>query len=249
MSDPNFSDWFAKLRGKWFVVPGEGPTRYDTTQLALLSDDELLAFWKHSHEEETTGARFCVRGWYHTLYKDVLRGKRVIDVGSGLGYDALSFAMAGAAHVTCADILEPNLQLLERLSSLLGVRDRMSFHYINDVASYAALPGGYDVIWAQGSLINAPFAVIQAEAHALLTKLVPGGRWIELAYPRERWERDGCPPLEDWGKKTDGPGTPYVDWYDLDKLRELLHPHTFEVVLHFNFYRDNFNWFDVKVSG
>ncbi len=31
-----------------------------------------------------------------------------------------------------------------------------------------------------------------------------GGRWIELAYPKSRWVRDGKMPFDRLGKKTDG---------------------------------------------
>jgi hypothetical protein len=101
------------------------------------------------------------------------------------------------------------------------------------------------VIWCQGSLINAPFDVIQKEAQELMKHLPVGGRWIELAYPRERWVNEGQMPFDKWGEKTDGAGTPWVEWYDLDKVMLLLSPSRFDVVLHFNFYNDALNWFDL----
>ena len=71
-----------------------------------------------------------------------------------------------------------------------------------------------------------------------------GGRWIELAYPKARWERDGKMPFEQWGGKTDG-GAPWVEWYDLDKVLARLYPAKFDVILHFNFHNDDFSWFDL----
>lgn len=79
----------------------------------------------------------------------------------------------------------------------------------------------------------------------MLRHLPVGGRWIELAYPRERWEREGRMPFSEWGKITDGEGTPWMEWYDLDRLRARLRPAEFDVVLHFNFHHDDFNWFDL----
>jgi hypothetical protein len=113
------------------------------------------------------------------------------------------------------------------------------------MASIAVLPGPFDVIYAQGSLINLPAALIREEVQRLLDHLPVGGRWVELAYPRERWQRDGSPPFGRWGEKTDGPGTPWVEWYDLDKRLATLAPARFEPVLAFNFHDNDFNWFDL----
>src|SRR5215831_5114839 len=45
------------------------------------------------------GGNFDVRGWYYTLYRGQWRGKRIIDIGSGLGYNAITFAGAGAVSI------------------------------------------------------------------------------------------------------------------------------------------------------
>ena len=71
-----------------------------------------------------------------------------------------------------------------------------------------------------------------------------GGRWIELAYPKARWEREGKMPFEQWGERTDG-GAPWMEWYDLDKVKAMLSPAQFDVVLYSNFFNDDFNWFDL----
>jgi hypothetical protein len=101
-------------------------------------------------------------------------------------------------------------------------------------------------MWCQGSLINAPFEIIRHEAQLLLKHLPAGGRWIELAYPQRRWEREGRLPFERWGENTDGPGTPWVEWYDLSKLKRALAPAEFDVILYFEFHNGDFNWFDLE---
>ncbi len=231
------------LRRKWGTVPGAGPDRVTTADLLAMDDEKLVATWWRIVHAATSGPNQSVRGWYHTLYKDVLRGRKVIDVGSGLGIDAITFALAGAA-MTFLDIVPENLELMRRLCDLLGIRDA-SFCYLDGLEAIDSLDTDYDVVWAQGSLINAPFDVTQREAAALLRRLPAGGRWIELAYPKRRWEREGSLPFDKWGVKTDGPGTPWVEWYDLDKLRSLLAPATFDVVLAFDFHGEDFNWFDL----
>ncbi len=211
-------------------------------RLCQLGDDELADLWLTARERAVTGAGFNVRGWYHLLYKDIFRGKRVMDLGSGFGLDGITFAQHGA-EMTFVDIVPGNLTALERICGKLGITNAQ-FHYLENMRSFESLPENYDVIWCQGSLINAPFEVIRTEVQELLKHLPVGGRWVELAYPRARWERDGCLPFEQWGDKTDG-GAPWVEWYDLAKLSAAFHPARFNTVLYFEFYNSDFNWFDL----
>jgi hypothetical protein len=234
---------FAVLRAKWSEVPAGSTRRAPTSRLLTLPDDELLAFHEDATRQATEGEGFGIRGWYHCLYRDILRGKKVMDVGSGLGIDGLAFAAAGAS-MTFVDIVETNLMALRRLCALKGIRNA-AFCYLKDLSSLAALAKDYDVIWCQGSMINAPFEEMQAEAQALLHHLKAGGRWIELAYPKARWGREGRLPFDQWGDRTDG-GAPWMEWYDLAKLKRRLAPAEFDTVLYFEFHNCDFNWFDLK---
>lgn len=240
---PEWVNPFEVLRKKWSTVPGGGPRR-STEELLRLSDRQLLDIWKRDRIADTIGAGFDVRGWYHTLYKDILPGQRVMDVGAGLGMDALTFAQHGA-KVTLVDITESNHELQQRLAKLLDL-DNVDFLYLESLDSLDKLDTGYDVIWCQGSMINAPFDAMQRECAKLLEHLRIGGRWIELAYPRQRWVREGAMPFSKWGVKTDGPGTPWMEFYDLPRLLGRLFPAEFDVVLSFNFHNDDFNWFDLQ---
>ena len=215
---------FDLLRTKWSTVPAGLDNRRSSTDLLALPDSELKDLWLGVHREATTGEGFAVRGWYQTLYRDVLKGKSVLDVGSGMGIDGVEFARRGA-RVTFVDIVESNLQVLKRLCQIFGAPD-VRFVHLQNLASLNGLPE-FDVIWCQGSMINAPFDFSARESAAIMRHLKPGGRWIELAYPRERWERDGRPAFSVWGTMTDGEGTPWMEWYDLDRLLKRLAPATF----------------------
>jgi hypothetical protein len=133
------------------------------------------------------------------------------------------------------------------MASIFGLSN-CRFHYLEDFESLSELPCEYDFIWACGSLINAPFDFTKKECGLLTEHLKIGGRWIELAYPKARWEREGCLPFERWGDRTDG-GAPWIEWKDLDKLRALLKPASFRVVLSFDFHNADFNWFDLERIG
>jgi SAM-dependent methyltransferase len=245
--DGDEAEVFDILRRKWDVVPAGLSGRRGTSDLQGLSSDELRDFWISRHREATTAEGFPVRGWYQTLYRDVLRGKRVLEIGSGMGIDGIEFARHGA-RMTFVDIVEGNLAVMQRLCRIFGIRDA-GFVHLERLASLDGLDDDYDVVWCQGSLINAPFQFVKRECAAIVRHLKPGGRWIELCYPRERWVRDGQPPFRMWGGMTDGEGTPWVEWYDLDRLLERLAPARFAPVLALNFHNDDFNWFDlVKID-
>ena len=233
---------FGELRRKWVSVPA-ADTRLSTESLLSLTDERLLMTWREARQAASTGGAFSVRGWYQLIYRDVLRGKRVMDFGCGLGIDGITLAQHGA-HVTFVDIVAANVQLVERIGMLLDL-DNVEFHFMDDIHSLTSLSSDYDCIWCQGSMHHAPSGVLRAEARELLCHLPVGGRWIQLAYPKARWEREGGLPFDRWGEQTDGPGTPWAEWYDLTKLLKLLSPARFDVVLHFNFHNDDFNWFDL----
>ena len=85
----NGSPWekpFNVLRDKWIEVPATRSKRLKTTDLLKLSDDDLLKVWLTSRKDITIGEQFSHRGWYHTLYADSMRGKKVLDVGCGDGF-------------------------------------------------------------------------------------------------------------------------------------------------------------------
>jgi len=229
------------LREKWFEVPA-GDNRLRTTDLINMSDHELLSTWKNIRDSATSGSSFDIRGWYHALYLDSFTKNKVMDVGSGLGIDGITFAQNGT-KVTFVDIVQSNLELLKRLCSLLGLSN-VEFFYLDDFEKLNLLPNNFDVIWCQGSMINLPYEIAREESSLLLKHLAIGGRWIELAYPKERWIREGGMPLNIWGEKTDG-GAPWIEWYDLEKMCNRLDSATFKVILSFNFHNNDFNWFDL----
>ena len=229
------------LRNKWTEVPA-GNTRVRTTDLGSVSDRDLLDFWNKTRIDSTTGTAFDVRGWYHLLYIDILKSKSVMDVGSGFGIDGITFAQNGA-NVTFVDIVESNLDILRRICSLLDIKN-VQFHYLESFDSLVKLPDNFDVIWCQGSIINLPFEIACIETKELLRHLPIGGRWIELAYPKERWVKEGKMSFDKWGEKTEG-WAPWVEWYDYEKFVKRFEPAKFNTLLHFNFHNDDFNWFDV----
>jgi SAM-dependent methyltransferase len=242
--DPTLRKSFDLLRRKWTEVPFEQYNRCLSTDLLSLPDQDILRTWESAYRGGSTGEAFSVRGWYQTIYKDVFLGKKVLDVGCGLAPDTVFYAQHGA-QVTFLDIAESNVRFAERVCRLKGIQDA-SFCHMEDLGSVERLPHDFDVIYCAGSMITVPIEIARMEAQAYLAHLVEGGRWVELGYPRTRWEREGRLGPVQWGDRTDG-GAPWTDWHDLAKLRYMLWPRTFDTVLAIDFHGSDFNWFDLIV--
>lgn len=233
---------FDIYREKWREAPAGSDTdgRVFSSELLSLPDDRLLAVWNDLAARRYGGEL----GWLGAVYTDALRGRRVLELGSGLGYDGIRFAEAGA-YWTFADIVHDNLKLIGRIARLKGLADRTTFQYIGDDLSFAGLPADYDAIWVFGSIHHVPFELARREALDALAHLRPGGRWMELVYPRERWLREGAQPFDQWGKLTDGERTPWAEWHDAEKIRRRLFPAPMRTVLDFEFCANNYRWVDL----
>jgi SAM-dependent methyltransferase len=244
------TDWddpFGLLRRKWSEIPSGPSERQSAESLLDLPDEELLAFWQRARSSVSEGAQFSHRGWYHALYAPAFHGLHLLDVGCGLGIDGITFAQHGA-RVTFVDLTRASLELVRRLCRILRL-EHTSFVHLETLDSLSRLDRGFDVVLAIGSLHHAPRSVIQPEARELIARLKPGGRWIQLAYPESRWIREGRVAFDRWGELTDGPGTPWAEWYELPKLLGLLEPARFDVVLCREFHDGNFIWFDLRLEG
>jgi SAM-dependent methyltransferase len=238
----SFDQLVGQMAEKWREVPGgsDQQPRQFSDELLQASEADLLAWWERQYE-----AARSFRNWYWELYGDALSGQRVLEIGSGLGFDAMQLASQGAA-VTCCDIAPSNLEIVRRVAEAKGAE--VGTLHIDGLAAFTRAPQ-VDVVWAIGSIHHIPFAEAREESAAILERLKLGGRWIELSYPRERWVREGSPPYQQWGRLTDGERTPWVEWYDVEKLKERLHPWRIEPIMERRFESDTYIWMDCRVLG
>lgn len=83
------------------------------------------------------------------------RGKRVVDIGCGIGSDTLQFALSGA-KVTAVDISGLSLGILRKRAEAHLVSDRIQY-VIGDMEELPIeVPNRPDLIWAWGSIHHTP---------------------------------------------------------------------------------------------
>ena len=83
-------------------------------------------------------------------------GKRVLEVGCGLGTDTMNFARAGA-HVTAVDLSSASLDLARLRAKVFGLEDRIVFVEANaEQLSQFVTPMEYDLVYSFGVIHHTP---------------------------------------------------------------------------------------------
>ncbi|HZT26073.1 MAG TPA: class I SAM-dependent methyltransferase [Pseudolabrys sp.] len=239
---------FSTLAARWHEVPVGRAERQSLREILPSDDRALLDWWQQRIDGLTKNDELFATDWPVHVYGPTFSGKHVIEVGPGIGKHGVPFLLQGA-RVTFVDVAEETLALIRRICALkkLGNCD---FVHLRSQADLTRLPQNVDAVYANGSLHNAPAHLMKPEFVALAQALRLGGRFIALTYPKIRWQREGELPFDKWGEKTDGPGTPWVEWYDLDKMLAQLAPFTFRSLMSFDLWRGDVNWFDlIKVES
>jgi ubiquinone/menaquinone biosynthesis C-methylase UbiE len=105
------------------------------------------------------------------------RGKRVLEIGHGLGTDLVSFALAGAAQVCGIDITEEHHRLALRNFEL---RELACTLKLCDAAAIEFPAEAFDIVYSHGVLHHTPDTVrCVSEAYRVLK---PGGQLILSLY-------------------------------------------------------------------
>lgn len=84
------------------------------------------------------------------------RGKKVLEIGCGIGTDTINFARAGA-EVTAVDLSAKSLELAKKRSEVFGVSDRIKFFEANaERLSEFIEPNQFDLIYSFGVIHHSP---------------------------------------------------------------------------------------------
>lgn len=117
------------------------------------------------------------------------KGKRVLEIGCGIGTDTVNFARAGAEVVAC-DLSGESITLARRRAEIFGVADRVTF--VNtDAETMAGVPEDpkFDLVYSFGVVHHTPHPglVLEQARH----RQAPGGQLKVMVYNRHSWKVAG----------------------------------------------------------
>jgi 2-polyprenyl-3-methyl-5-hydroxy-6-metoxy-1,4-benzoquinol methylase len=113
-------------------------------------------------------------------------GKKVLEIGCGIGTDTINFARHGA-WVTAVDLSEKSLGIARQRSEVYGLRDRIRFHVGDSENLRAFLPcEAYDLVYSFGVIHHTPHP---ERVLAELRHYVRSGSTIKImVYHRHSWK-------------------------------------------------------------
>jgi 2-polyprenyl-3-methyl-5-hydroxy-6-metoxy-1,4-benzoquinol methylase len=125
-------------------------------------------------------------------------GKRVLEIGCGIGTDTINFARAGA-RVTAVDLSEASLAMARRRAEVFGLSDRIQF-FAADAERLAETikPELFDLVYSFGVIHHTPHPerVIQQVRNHFLG---PDGIFKLMVYNRFSWKVFGVVMTEGKG--------------------------------------------------
>ncbi|HET9385955.1 MAG TPA: methyltransferase domain-containing protein, partial [Gemmatimonadales bacterium] len=114
-------------------------------------------------------------------------GKRVLEIGCGIGTDTMNFARAGA-RVTAVDLSSASLGLARQRASVYGLEDRVEFIEADaERLSEFVAPAEYDLVYSFGVIHHTPHperALEQIRRHYT----GPGTTFKMMVYHRWAWK-------------------------------------------------------------
>jgi 2-polyprenyl-3-methyl-5-hydroxy-6-metoxy-1,4-benzoquinol methylase len=113
-------------------------------------------------------------------------GKRVLEIGCGIGTDTMSFAKSGA-RVTAVDVSEKSLGVARGRARLYGVEDRVEFFCGNAEELTRMVPAApYDLIYSFGVIHHTPHP--ERVLEELRQYAAPGTTVKIMVYHRRSWK-------------------------------------------------------------
>ncbi len=116
-----------------------------------------------------------------------VKGKRVLEIGCGMGTTAINFARGGAAKVTAVDLSEKSLEIAKKRAEVYGYSDRIEFFQANaeQLSNYIPLQE-YDLIFSFGVIHHTTHP--EKVLNELQRYLSPSGQLKIMVYYRYSWK-------------------------------------------------------------
>jgi ubiquinone/menaquinone biosynthesis C-methylase UbiE len=113
------------------------------------------------------------------------KGKRVLEIGCGIGTDTMNFARAGA-EVTAVDLSEKSIEIARQRASVFGLSNiRFCQGNAEELTSFVPA-GGYDLIYSFGVIHHTPHPERVIEQLRLCSR--PGTALKIMVYQRNSWK-------------------------------------------------------------
>jgi ubiquinone/menaquinone biosynthesis C-methylase UbiE len=166
------------------------------------------------------------------------KGKRVLEVGCGIGTDSINFARTGAL-LTAVDLSSESLHIAAQRAEVMGVGERIRFLQANAEELTASVTDEpFDLVYSFGVIHHTPQPErALAEMRALMA---PGGSLKLMVYHRRSWKVFWIVGAQGHGRfwKSDEliaahseaqTGCPVTYTYTRHEARELMERHGFRV--------------------
>jgi 2-polyprenyl-3-methyl-5-hydroxy-6-metoxy-1,4-benzoquinol methylase len=166
------------------------------------------------------------------------RGKRVLEVGCGIGTDSINFARAGAL-LTAVDLSAESLRIAQERAEVMEVADRIDFRQANAEELTSVVDDGpYDLVYSFGVIHHTPDP--EAALAEMREVIAPGGTLKVMVYHRRSWKAFWILGLQERGRfwRADEliakhseaqTGCPVTFTYTRDEGRKLVERSGFEV--------------------
>ena len=113
-------------------------------------------------------------------------GKRVLEIGCGIGTDTINFVRAGA-DVTAVELSDESMGVAQRRAEVFGLRDRITFHHGNAEELDRFLPPAqFDLVYSFGVIHHSPHP--ERILEQVRRYLKPGGTLKLMVYNRRSWK-------------------------------------------------------------
>jgi 2-polyprenyl-3-methyl-5-hydroxy-6-metoxy-1,4-benzoquinol methylase len=113
-------------------------------------------------------------------------GKRVLEVGCGIGTDSINFARAGA-HLTAVDISGESLRIAGQRAAVMGLTDRIEFIQADAEELTSALGDEpYDLVYSFGVVHHTPHP--ERALMQMRSLLAPEGTLKLMIYHQRSWK-------------------------------------------------------------
>ena len=114
------------------------------------------------------------------------KGKKVLEVGCGIGTDTMNFARAGAL-VTAVDLSDQSLSLARQRAKVFGLEERITFHQADVEELNVSVPvEPYDLVYSFGVIHHTPNP---SRAIAQMKNYMGGSSELRLmVYAKNSWK-------------------------------------------------------------